>query len=102
MQLVPKSKEQWLRTILLPLKAFTLLAPLAYFLLRFCQDRLGEPATDLPGALVICVAPCSLILFFAALYFAFSGPRGTCASCLWFATVGLLFVCVFFPSFVLA
>ncbi len=81
MRIFPQSKEDWLRFLVLPLKAYVVVAPVL-FLVSFQLPRpLHSGATDAEALLVVSLFPCSLALFLAALLFALTGPKGFALPC---------------------
>ena len=98
MQIIPHSKQGWLRFAVLPFKAYVLIAPILFLI----SIRLPHPrhsgATDAEVFLVLGLSYCSIILFLAALIFALAGPKGFALPCVGFAVAAFIITCLLLPS----
>jgi hypothetical protein len=97
MQIVPHNKYDWLRLLVLPFKAYVVIAPLLFLIsAQFPRPRHGGP-TDAEALLVVCLIPCSLILLLAALLFALIGPKDFALPCAFFGALAFLLAFLFLP-----
>ena len=67
--------------MLLPFKAYTVIAPLLFFVSVGFPRPPHSGATDAEMLLLVGLFPCAAILLFAALVLAFVGPKGTALPC---------------------
>jgi hypothetical protein len=101
MHIVPQTKQDWLRLMVLPFKAYVVIAPLLFFI-SVCFPR--PPRALLYEAefmLVIGMGYCSLFLFFfAALFFIQFGRKGSVLAlpCVRFGVVAALMTFLFFAG----
>ena len=98
MNIFPHSKQDWLRFVVFPFKAYVIIAPV----LLLVSSELPRPrhsgATDAEVFLVLGLIPCSQILLLAALIFALVGPKGFALPCLGFSLAALILVVLSMPA----
>jgi hypothetical protein len=98
MQIHPQSKRDWLRLVVLPFKAYVVIAPLLFLIsIQLPRPRRSGP-TDADVFLINSLFPCSLILLFAALLFALAGPKGLALPCGVFGAVAFI-IYILSPGF---
>jgi hypothetical protein len=89
MQMVPHSKEEWLRFLVFPFKAYVAIGPVLFGIVASIPlPRLTAGEAAIP-ALELLFAD-ALILLIAAGLFALFGPKGHALSCVGFAAVALI------------
>ena len=76
MQLVPHTKHEWLRVVLFPFKAFTVIAPVMFFVSVSLHPTRRFPATHAEELFTAFLLYDALFLLFAALVLGFTGPKG--------------------------
>ena len=98
MHLLPKNKQEWLNTVLFPLKAYTVIAPTLFVI----SVRLPRPrhsgATDMEVFLAMSLGVCSVILLLMAVVLALVGQKVHALSCLGFAIAEFLIGGLLTPS----
>jgi hypothetical protein len=103
MQMIPHGKQEWLRFVVFPFKAYAFIAPALLFIIAASFPRSrhsGHP--DAAALLLALLLPCSLILLFAAFLFALFGPKGHALPCLGFAAGEIIFFFLFLPTLAVA
>lgn len=89
MKIIPRTRLDWLGFVLLPLKAYTVIAPSL-----FCLSKVLHPLhTETTGAEVFFIAglfPCALVLLFTSLVLAIVGLKKPALSCALFGAAALL------------
>ena len=90
MQIFPHTKHEWLKAILLPFKAFVVIAPILYQISVALHPYRRFPATDFEFMLTAFTFYDAVILLFAALLLAVGGPRGYALPAVGFAVAGLI------------
>ena len=98
MKIAPQSREEWLAFVLLPLKAYTVIAPVLFCVSASLPRPRHTGATDAEALLVVGLFLCSVILLFTALVLALVGPKGTALPCAGFGAAAFLIGCYLFPS----
>jgi len=94
MHILPQNRQEWLEALLLPFKAYTVIAPLMsgiffHWLENSASYRhFGLDAADAYPMLLM--FPCSAILLFAALVSALVSSKGNALSCVGFSIAALL------------
>lgn len=97
MQIVPQSKREWLALVLLPFKAYTVIAPLVFYIsFQFLRSR-HSGSTDAEMLMIFALFPCSAILLLASLVLALVGPKGYALSCLGFGITAAIIGFHFLP-----
>ena len=98
LHICPRSKQDWLRFLAFPFKAYAIIAPVLFLIsVEFPRPRHSGP-TDAEVFLILSLFPCSLILFIAALVFACTGPKGFALSCAGFGAAAFIIGFLFLPS----
>jgi len=99
MQIIPHSKQEWLRLAVFPFKAYGCIAPVLVFIITSLPRPRYTPldAVFLPCMLLF---PCAVILLIAGLLFAIFGPKGHAHSCVGFAVAVFIIAMVLLPSLV--
>ena len=98
MQIIPHSKQGWLRFAVLPFKAYVFIAPVLFQIsIRLPHPRHSGP-TDVEEFLLLGLMLCALILFLAALIFALVGPKGFALSCVGFAVAAFIIASLLLPN----
>jgi hypothetical protein len=94
----PQNRQAWLSFVLLPFKAYTVIAPV----LLLISENLPRPrhlgATDAEMFLVIGLIPCGAFLLFAALLLFLSDKIGYARPCLGFGVAALIMGYYFLPT----
>jgi len=88
MQIIPQSKQDWLRFVVFPFKAYVVIAPLLFFVSAQFPHFRGIP-TEADRFLITSLFPCSMILLLLALIFSLVGPKGFALPCIGFCLAGL-------------
>ena len=97
MHICPHSKQDWLRFVAFPFKAYVVIAPMLFLIsVQFPRPRHSGP-TDAEVFLILSLFPCSLILFIAALVFALAGPKGFALPCVGFGAAAFIIGFLFMP-----
>jgi hypothetical protein len=96
MQVIPHSKQDWLRFVVFPFKAYVVIAPLLFFISTRIPHPRHQP-TSADVFFVVSLVPCSLILLAAALVFSLFGPKGFAFPCLGFSLAGLIIAVFLMP-----
>jgi hypothetical protein len=97
MQIFPRNRQDWLKTVLFPFKAYTIVAPLMLMVSAYFPHPQHFGATDTETFCGLLLFPCSLVLFSAALILAFVGPRGSAFSCAGFGVIAFIIGFLFSP-----
>jgi hypothetical protein len=98
MKIIPKSRQEWLGFVLLPLKAYAIIAPVLFFVSRNLSRPRHTGATEAEVYLVFGLFPCAAILLFTALVLALVGPKDTALPCLCFGVAALVIGYWLLPS----
>jgi hypothetical protein len=102
MHIYPHCKQDWLRFLVFPFKAYVVIAPLLFsFSALFPRPPHSGP-TDAEAFLIGSLFPCSLILFVAGFVFALAGPKGFAPPCFGFGALAFIIGCAVLPSFAIA
>ena len=97
MKLIPHSRQEWLGFVLLPFKAYTVIAPVLFLVSAGLPRPPHVGATIADAYLLLGLFPCSLILLFTSLVLALIGPKGTAIPCACFGTAALIIGFVLLP-----
>jgi len=89
MKIVPQNKQEWLSFVLLPFKAYTIIAPVLFTISSGFPRPRQAGATGTEALLVAGLFPCAAFLLFAALLLALVGPKGSAPTCLGFGLAAL-------------
>jgi hypothetical protein len=76
MQILPKNEHEWLRFVLFPFKAFTVIAPFMFFVSVSLHPSRRFGPTDAEILFVMLLFYDALLLIFAGLVLALIGPKG--------------------------
>ena len=98
MKIIPQSRQEWLGFVLLPFKAYTVIAPLLFSISVSLPRPRHTPATSAEAFLVFGLFPCSAILLLTALVLALVGPKGTALPCAGFGTAAFIIGFLLMPS----
>jgi len=98
MKILPRSRQAWLGLVLLPFKAYTVLAPILLVLSASLPRPRHTGATEAEALLVFGLFPCSLILLLAALVLALVGPKGKALSCACFGAAAFIIGFLLLPA----
>ncbi len=90
MKITPQSGQAWLRFVLLPFKAYTIIAPLMVAISASLPRPRHTGATDAEAFLVLGLFACSAILLFMAIVLALVGPKGTALPCVGFGAAAFV------------
>jgi hypothetical protein len=97
MQIIPHSRQDWLRFLVFPFKAYAFIAPIL-FLVFASLPRPRHSPPDAAAIPLLLLYPCGLILLLAALLFGLFGPKGHALSCVGFAAVEFIIPSLLLPS----
>lgn len=90
MHLFPQNKQEWLGFVLLPFKAYTVIAPFLVVVSASLPRPRHSGPTDVEAFLVVGLFPCSAVLLFASLLLALVGPKGFALPCLGFGAAAFI------------
>jgi hypothetical protein len=97
MQIIPHSKQDWLRLLVFPFKAYVIIAPLLFLIsIQFPRPRISG-ATNSEVFYLVSLLPCSLILLLSGLISSFAGRKHFAFSCFGFSLAALVVAVVFLP-----
>ena len=95
MQLFPHTKQEWLRVLLFPFKAFTVIAPVMFFVSVSLQPTRRISPTHAQELFPVLLLYDALILLFAALVLRCVGPKGFALPTAGFGLAAFLITMVF-------
>jgi hypothetical protein len=98
MKIIPKGGQEWLRLVLLPFKAYTVIAPILFAISACCPRPPHGPATDAEVLLVVGLIPCAVTLLFTSLVLALVGPKGTALPCAGFGMAAFIIGFLLMPT----
>ena len=97
MQIFPKNKEGWLEVVLLPFKAFTVIAPVLFVISSSFPRSRHVGATDVEVFLIFGLYPCAALLLFTAVVLSLVGQKRIALSCLGFGLAAAVIIYLFLP-----
>lgn len=89
MQVLPQTREQWLRFLTFPFKAYVVIAPALLFVYAALPKPRNAGVADPLVLMVFLIFPVSLLLLIAALIFTCTGKKDIAWGCALFAVAGL-------------
>jgi hypothetical protein len=97
--IIPHGKENWLRFVVFPFKAYVVIGPILFLILSQIIPRPHHSSPpEALALLLVLLFPCALILLFAALLFALFGPKGHALDCVIFAVLAFFAAAMILPS----
>ena len=94
MQIIPHGRQDWLRVVVFPFKAYVVISTLMFFVSATFPHPPHSGGTWAESFYLGSLIPCGLILLLAALLFGFFGPKGHALSCAFFGLAACL-ICAF-------
>jgi hypothetical protein len=97
MHILPQDKQEWQAAFVFPFEAYTVIAPLMYWVfLHLCRNasyyRHYYPGDEAAYSMMpMLMFPCSAVLLISALKFARAGSKGNAWSCIGFCIAALIF-----------
>ena len=98
MRVLPKTGEDWIRLLLLPFKAYPIIATLCLMISVSLPHPRHSGATEAEAFVVLGYFPCALILLITALFFSLSGLRKPALSCLGFGVLSFFIGWFWLPA----
>ena len=98
MHIVPHNKEEWLRALLFPFKAYTVIAPVMFFASVSLHPYRRFGPTQAEYFFVGSLLYDALILLFVALVLGFTGPRGFALPTAGFGLAAVILLALLLPA----
>jgi hypothetical protein len=98
MKMIPHDQKGWLRVLLLPFKAYVIIAPVLLMISEKFPRAPHSGATDAEIRLVILLMPCAVLLLIASLLLALAGPKGSAFPCFGLGVAAIVLLVYFLPA----